>query len=193
MVVDPPAISSRVDATRDSPPHDFSAAVSEPALQVARLEQADCADLLPCCLTHYVADAGIGVQHQATARPGIRQKKSKKRSTNRFAKLRGRRSGRTPTRLNAHDNVIETRIVEDFENLGGFGGVAFGSHVHPKPLPQRSVGTCQDIQRFRRRDDAPYDCENLRAGTNWRLRPVWSFTDCQASRSLGAPCPDTKP
>src|SRR5215475_2261214 len=83
---------------------------------------------------------------EATARPGHTAEEIEKAVDEEVAKLRD--AGPDASEVDRARNVIETRIVEGLENLGGFGGVAdrLNTYDHylgdPGYLPK-------DIQRYR--------------------------------------------
>jgi zinc protease len=83
---------------------------------------------------------------EATARPGHTAEEIEKAIDEQVAKLRD--SGPEANEVERARNVIETRIVEGLENLGGFGGIAdrLNTYNHylsdPGYLPK-------DIQRYR--------------------------------------------
>ncbi len=59
---------------------------------------------------------------QATAKPGVKPEALEKGINDELAQLRS--DGPTQTELDRARNVIETRVIEGLERLGGFGGVA---------------------------------------------------------------------
>ncbi len=97
---------------------------------------------------------------EATARPGHTAEEIEKAIDEQVAKLRD--GGPEANEVERARNVIETRIVQGLENLGGFGGIAdrLNTYNHylsdPGYLPK-------DIQRYR--DVTPATREGVRAGT----------------------------
>jgi zinc protease len=82
---------------------------------------------------------------QATAKPGVKPEDLQKAIDEELAKLR--QNGPTQAELDRARNVIESRIIERLERLGGFGGVAdrlneYNHYLHdPGYLPK-------DIARY---------------------------------------------
>jgi zinc protease len=72
---------------------------------------------------------------EATARPGHTAEELEKSIDAELAAFR--QSGPQQSEVDRARNVIETRIVQGLENLGGFGGVC-RSPEHVQPLPRRS-------------------------------------------------------
>jgi zinc protease len=124
---------------------------------------------------------------EATARPGHTAEEIEKAVDEQLAKLRD--GGPEANEVERARNVIETRIVEGLENLGGFGGVAdrLNTYNHylndPGYLPK-------DIQRYR--DVTP---ASIRTFAQDQLAPTARVVvyGLPGQPDLGAPVPTPKP
>ncbi len=92
---------------------------------------------------------------QATAKPGVKPEDLEKAINEELTKLRD--TGPTQAELDRARNVIETRIIEGLERLGGFGGVAdrLNQYNHylgdpgylPKDIERYNKATVADLKR----------------------------------------------
>jgi zinc protease len=92
---------------------------------------------------------------QATAKPGVKPEDLEKAINDELAKLRA--DGPTQAELDRARNVIETRIIQGLERLGGFGGVAdrLNQYNHylgdpgylPKDIERYNKATVADLKR----------------------------------------------
>jgi zinc protease len=83
---------------------------------------------------------------EATARPGHTAEEIEKAVDEQVAKLRD--AGPEANEVERARNVIETRIVEGLENLGGFGGIADRLNTYDHYLSDPGY-LPKDIQRYR--------------------------------------------
>src|SRR6476660_9882771 len=124
---------------------------------------------------------------EATARPGHTAEEIEKAVDEQVAKLRD--AGPDANEVERARNVIETRIVQGLENLGGFGGVAdrLNTYNHyladPGYLPK-------DIQRYR--DTTP---ASVKASAPEQLAPTARVVvyGLPGQPDLGAPVATPKP
>jgi zinc protease len=92
---------------------------------------------------------------QATAKPGVKAEDLQKAIDEELDKLR--KDGPTQAELDRARNVIESRIIERLERLGGFGGVAdrlneYNHYLHdpgylPKDIARYNNATVADLKR----------------------------------------------
>src|SRR5581483_645219 len=92
---------------------------------------------------------------RATAKPGVKPEDLEKAINDELAKLRA--DGPTQAELDRARNVIETRIIEGLERLGGFGGVAgrLNQYNHylgdpgylPKDIARYNNATVADLKK----------------------------------------------
>jgi zinc protease len=98
---------------------------------------------------------GSLLQIAATAKPGVKPEELEKAIDDEVAKLRA--EGPTQAELDRARNVIETRIIQGLERLGGFGGVAdrLNQYNHylgdpgylPKDIERYNKATIADLKR----------------------------------------------
>ncbi|HYL12675.1 MAG TPA: pitrilysin family protein [Terriglobales bacterium] len=92
---------------------------------------------------------------QATAKPGVKPEELEKAINDEVAKFRA--DGPSQAELERARNVIETRIIQGLERLGGFGGVAdrLNQYNHylgdpgflPKDIARYNQATATDLKR----------------------------------------------
>jgi zinc protease len=124
---------------------------------------------------------------EATARPGHTAEEIEKAIDDEVAKLRD--AGPDASEVDRARNVLETRIVEGVENLGGFGGVADRLNEYNQYLGDPGY-LPKDIQRHR--DVTP---ASVKAFAQEQLAPTARVVvyGVPGQPDLGAPVPTPKP
>jgi zinc protease len=124
---------------------------------------------------------------EATARPGHTPEEIEKAVDEQVAKLRN--DGPEANEVERARNVIETRIVQGLENLGGFGGVADRLNTYNQYLNDPGY-LPKDIQRYR--DVTP---ASVKTFAQQQLAPTARVVvyGVPGQPDLGAPVPMPKP
>src|SRR5262245_30465966 len=124
---------------------------------------------------------------EATARPGHTAEEIEKAINDELTKLRD--TGPDASEVDRARNVIETRIVEGLENLGGFGGVADRLNEYNQYLGDPGYMP-KDIQRYRDVTQA-----TVKAFTQEQLAPTARVVvyGLPGQPDLGAPVATPKP
>src|SRR5205823_3519591 len=126
---------------------------------------------------------GSEFQVQATARPGVKPEDLEKAINAELEAFRA--NGPTEEELNRARNVLESRVIEGLETLGGFGGVAdrLNSYNHYLGTPDYLR---RDIERYR-----AVTPETVRAFANAQLKNSARAVvhAVPGEKVLGAPVP----
>ena len=120
---------------------------------------------------------GSVFQIEATARPGHTAEELEKAIDEELDEA-SRRPGRTQPEVERARNVIETRIVEGLETLGGFGGVADRLNIYNHYLGDPGY-LAEDIQRYR--DVTPASVKAFAQRAARSRRRASSCTACRAA------------